>query len=421
MIGRERSPDTRIVVTGMGIISPMGNSIDDYWNGLVAGKSGVEYIQSFDASDFPCVVAGEVRDFEPERYMPAKQVRRLARFSQLAVAASKEAIENAGLDLENEDREMIGVILGNGIGSFPDTEEQAAIFFDRGHSRVAPTFMPKMLPNMAAANVAMAFDLGGFNNTAITACAAGTQAIGDAAEAIRAGRANVMLGGGTEASLCELGLAAFCAMRALSQRKDDPHGSSRPFANGRDGFVPSEGAATLVLESLEHARERGAQILAELIGYGAGSDAHDFVAPREDGLGAARAMRWALKNAGLEPSDVSYINAHGTSTPLGDAAETTAIKLVFGESASRIPISSTKSMMGHLLGAAGAVEAVAAVRTLQTGTIHPTINLIDPDPACDLDYVPNEAREAEVRVVLSNSFGFGGQNACIVLSSPDDL
>jgi 3-oxoacyl-[acyl-carrier-protein] synthase II len=421
MIGRERTPDTRVVVTGMGIMSPLGNTIDEYWNGLVTGTSGVEYIESFDAREYPCVVAGEVRDFEPEQFMPAKQVRRLARFSQLAVAAAKRAIEDAGLDLESEDREMIGVLLGNGIGSFPDTEEQAETFFERGHGRVAPTYMPKMLPNMAAANVAMAFDLGGFNSTAITACAAGTQAIGDAVEVIRSGRANVMLAGGTESGICGLGLAAFCAMRALSQRKDNPHGSSRPFDSGRDGFVPSEGAGTLILENLEHAQARGARILAEITGYGAGSDAHDFVAPRADGLGAARAMKWALSNAGLQPSEVSYINAHGTSTPLGDAAETTAIKLVFGDSAPQIPVSSTKSMIGHLLGAAGAVEAIAAVKTLQTGTIHPTINLDDPDPACDLDYVPNVARQADVRVVLSNSFGFGGQNACIVLSRPDDL
>ncbi len=421
MIGKVRTPDQRVVVTGMGIMSPLGNTVDEYWNGLVAGTSGVEYIQSFDASEFPCVVSGEVRDFNPELYMPAKQVRRLGRFSQFAVAASKDAIEDAGLDLDAEDREMIGVILGNGIGSFPDTEEQASVFFERGHSRVSPTFMPKMLPNMAAANVAMAFDLGGFNNTAITACAAGTQAIGDAAEAIRAGRANVMLAGGTEAGICALGLAAFCAMRALSQRKDDPHGSSRPFDSGRDGFVPSEGAATLILESLERAQARGAHIYAEILGYGAGSDAHDFVAPREDGKGAARAMRWAIANAGIDPSEVDHINAHGTSTPLGDIAETTAIKLVFGDSAARIPVTSTKSMVGHLLGAAGAVEAVAAVQTLQSGTIHPTINLTDPDPSCDLDYVPNEARQANPSVVLSNSFGFGGQNACIVLSKLDDV
>ena len=421
MIGRARTPDQRVVVTGMGVMSPLGNSIDEYWDGLVAGKSGVEYIEAFDATDFPCVVSGEVRGFNPELYMPAKQVRRLARFSQFAVAASKDAIEDAGLDLEAEDHEMIGVLLGNGIGSYPDTEEQANVFFDRGHSRIAPTYMPKMLPNMAAANVAMAFDLGGFNNTVITACAAGTQAIGDAAEAIRAGRANVMLAGGTEAGICALGLAAFCAMRALSQRKDDPHGSSRPFDSGRDGFVPSEGAATLVLESLERALARGAHIYAEVLGYGAGSDAHDFVAPREDGAGAARAMRWALANAGVQPSEVGYINAHGTSTPLGDTAETTAIKLVFDDLAPRIPVTSTKSMIGHLLGAAGAIEAVAAVQTLRTGVVHPTINLTDPDPSCDLDYVPTEARQADPNVVLSNSFGFGGQNACIVLSKPDDV
>jgi 3-oxoacyl-[acyl-carrier-protein] synthase II len=421
MIGRERSPAQRVVVTGMGIMSPLGNSVQEYWDGLVQGKSGVEYITAFDASEFPCVVAGEVRDFKPEDYMPAKQVRRLARFAQLAVAATKQAIEDAGLDLDTEDREQIGVLLGNGIGSYPDTEEAAKTYIERGWSRVSPFYMSKMLPNMAAANVAMAFQLEGYNNTAITACAAGTQAIGDAAEIIRSGRAHTMITGGTESGICALGLSAFCAMRALSQRKDDPHGASRPWDTGRDGFVPAEGAGILVLESLEHARARGAQVLAEVIGYGASSDAHDFVQPREDGLGAARTIRWALQNAGIQPTDVGYINAHGTSTPLGDAAETTAIKVVFGEGAYRVPVSSTKSMIGHLLGAAGGVEAVACVQTLRTGMIHPTINLVSPDPTCDLDYVPNTARKADVRVVLSNSFGFGGQNACIVLAKAEDV
>lgn len=421
MIGRERTPAERVVVTGMGAMSPLGQTVDDYWNGLIQGKSGIEYTTSFDATDFPCVVAGEVKDFQPENFMEAKQLRRLARFSQLAVAATKEAIESANLDLDSEDREQIGVVLGNGVGSLPDTEEQARVFINRGWSKVSPFYMSKMLPNMAAANVAMAFGLEGYNNTAITACAAGTQAIGDAVEVIRSGRAHTVITGGTESGLCALGLSAFCSMRALSQKKDDPHSASRPFDANRDGFIPSEAAGIMVVESLEHAKARGAPILAEIIGYGASSDAHDFVQPREDGKGASRTMRWALKNAGIEPTDVNYINAHGTSTPLGDAAETTGIKLVFGDAAYKIPVSSTKSMIGHALGAAGGIEAIACVKTLQTGIIHPTINLDTADPKCDLDYVPNTARQADVKVVLSNSFGFGGQNACIVMARPEDI
>ncbi len=416
MAAQDRTADQRVVVTGLGALTPLGNSIDEYWNGLVEGRSGIEYIESFDASEFPCVVAGEVRNFDASEYMPAKQVRRLARFSQLAVAASRQAVDDAGIDLETADVERIGVLLGNGIGSYPDTEEQSKVFYERGWSKVSPLYMSKMLPNMAAANVAMALGLVGYNNTVITACAAGTQAIGDAADMIRAGRADIIISGGSESSICAQGLAAFCAMRALSQRKDDPHGASRPFDTDRDGFVPTEAAGILVLESLSHAQERGATIYAEVAGYGASSDAFDFVQPRDDGAGAARTMRWALDNAGIDPSEVSYINAHGTSTPLGDAAETTAIKAVFGDRAYQIPVSSTKSMIGHALGAAGGVEAIAVVKSIQTGAIHPTINLQSPDPACDLDYVPNEARDADVRVALSNSFGFGGQNACVVFT-----
>ena len=416
MAAQDRMMDQRVVVTGMGALTPLGNSVDEYWAGLIEGRSGIDYIQSFDASEFPCVVAGEVRDFDASEYMPAKQVRRLARFSQLAVAAARQAIDDANLNLETQNRERIGVLLGNGIGSYPDTEEQSRIFMERGWSKVSPIYMSKMLPNMAAANVAMALGLEGYNNTVITACAAGTQAIGDAADIIRAGRADIIISGGSESSICAQGLAAFCAMRALSQRKDDPASASRPFDSDRDGFVPTEAAGILVLESLTHARGRGAPILAEVAGYAASSDAFDFVQPRDDGAGAARTMRWALENAGIEPSDVSYINAHGTSTPLGDAAETTAIHRVFGERAFQIPVSSTKSMIGHALGAAGGIEAIAVVKSIQTGVLHPTINLRSPDPACDLDYVPNEARNAEVRVALSNSFGFGGQNACVVFA-----
>lgn len=338
----------------------------------------------------------------------------MARFTQLAVAAARQAIEDSGLDLEKEDRTRIGTVLGNGNGGFPNTEEAMRTLVEKGGMRMDPFYVPKMLPNMAAAQVAIQFGLKGYNSTAVTACAASTQAIGEALEVIRRGKADVMVTGGTEAGISELGLASFCVMRALSTRNDEPEKASRPFDAERDGFVCAEGAAILVVESLEHAIRRGARILAELAGYGASADAYHIVAPCEDGEGAMRAMRWALEDAGVTPEEVSYINAHGTSTPLNDAAETKAIKAVFGDYAYKIPVSSTKSMIGHALGGAGALESVACVKTIETGVIHPTINYEHPDPECDLDYVPEGARRADVRVVLKNSFGFGGQNACLV-------
>ena len=398
----------------MGALSPLGESVGELWSGLVEGRSGIGPMTLCDPSDFPCQVAGEVTGFDPRQFIDRREARRMARFSQLAVAAAGLAIEDAGLDLSREDPERLGVVMGNGNGGFPTTEENARILFERGGMRVSPFFIPMILPNMAAANVSRLYGLKGYTSTVITACAAGNQAIGDAVEAVRRGAAEVVLGGGCEAGISHLGLGGFNVIKALTRQNDPPERASRPFEARRDGFVPSEGAAILVLERLEHAIGRGARVLAEVVGYGVSSDAFHAVQPDEDGEGAARAMRWALEDAGIGPDEVSYINAHGTSTPKNDLVETLAIKKVFGERAAQVPISSTKSMIGHALGGAGAVEAVACVETIRNGVIHPTINYEEPDPDCDLDYVPNVAREQEVETVLSNSFGFGGQNACLV-------
>jgi 3-oxoacyl-[acyl-carrier-protein] synthase II len=416
---KERPNEQRVVITGMGAITPLGLNVESYWDSLTKGISGIEFVSAFDATDYPCVVAGEIKGFDPKLYIEPKQVRRMSRFTQLAVAATEEAILSSQLKLDNEDREKIGVILGNGIGGFPDTEDQVKILAQRGWSKVSPLYMSKMLPNMAAGNVAMRYGLEGYNSTAVTACAAATQAIGDAVNVIKSGRAHTMITGGSEGAISAMGLAAFSAMRALSQRKDDPHGASRPFDSDRDGFVPAEAAGIFVIESLTHALNRKAPILAEIIGSASTSDAYDFVAPREDGSGAARTMNLAIKDAGIQSENIDYINAHGTSTPIGDLAETTAIKRVFGET-TQIPVSSTKSMTGHPLGASGAIEAIACVQTIRSGIIHPTINLDNPDPNCNLDYVPNVARKAEVKIALSNSFGFGGQNACVIISQYED-
>ena len=406
----------RVVITGMGAVTPLGDSIDAYWASLKKGESGIGAMTLVDPTDYPCKVAGEIPDFDPGKYINPREARRMARFSQTAVAAAALAIEDAELNLSAEDEERMGVVMGNGNGGFPDTEANARTLFNRGGMRISPFFIPMILPNMAAANVSRLFGLKGYTSTVITACAAGTQGIGEAAEAIRRGAADVVLGGGCEAGICQLGLGGFNVIKALSRSEVPPDKASRPFDANRDGFVPAEGAAILVLESLDHAMDRGANILAEVSGYGVSSDAFHAVQPDEDGAGAARAMRWAIENAGMQTTDIDYINAHGTSTPKNDMVETLAIKKVFGEGAYDVPISSTKSMIGHALGGAGALEAVACVKTIQDGIIHPTINYETADPDCDLDYVPNEARQAQVNTTLSNSFGFGGQNACIVLS-----
>ena len=416
-IDPSKSSRQRVVITGMGAITPIGLTVDEYWSALVQGKSGIGPITFFDSAGYPTTIDAEVKDFDPKAYMDAKEARRMARFSQFAVAAATMALQDARIDLAVEDPEQIGVVLGNGNGGLPNIEEEARTMFTRGGSRVNPFFMPMQLPNMAAAQISIRFGLKGYISTVITACAAGTQAIGEATEVIRRGKAAVMVTGGTESTISELGLAAFCALRALSTRNHEPARASRPFDKDRDGFVAAEGAGILVLESLDHALARGATILAEITGYGVSADAYHVVAPDAEGSGAARCMKLALADAHISPAQVDYINAHGTSTPLNDMTETLAIKRVFGEAAYSIPISSTKSMIGHLLGAAGGVEAVACVKTLLDGVIHPTINYETPDPQCDLDYVPNTARRAPVHTVLSNSFGFGGQNACLVFQA----
>jgi len=411
---------TRVVVTGMGAITAIGNSLDEFWANAIAGKSGIDILQAFDTTNYPVHIAGEVRDFNPDDYMDRRDARRMGRFSQFAIAATKQALRHADLDLADTNRDRVGVLMGNGIGGLQESQEAVRTIDRRGGMKMDPFYFPKMLPNMAAAHVALHVGAKGYNNTVITACAAGTQAVGDAMDLVRSGRVDVVLAGGTEATLCETGLGGFAVIRALSTQNDPPQKASRPFDAHRDGFVAAEGSGMLILESVEHAKARNAPILAEVAGYGACNDAYHVVAPSEDGDGAMRAMNEALSDAGIGHTDIDYINAHGTSTELNDKSETVAIKKVFGEDAYRVPISSIKSMIGHSFGAAGAIEAIASVQTIVTGTIHPTINYEYADPDCDLDYVPNSARQADVKAVLSNSFGFGGQNACLVFKRFED-
>ena len=415
MMNQAQSGRRRVVITGMGAITPLGQDIASSWDGMRSGRSGVRYMTLADTTNYPTKMAAEVPDWQPEAYIDRKEARRMARFAQFAVAAAGQAIEDAGINIAALDPERVGVYIGNGNGGYPNIDEAVRTLVARGGMRIDPFLMPKALPNMAAAQICLQFGIKGYIGTMITACAAATQAIGEAAEVIRRDDADIVLSGGTEAGIGELGLAAFSVMRAMTGRTEDPERASRPFDQDRDGFVPGEGAAVFVLEELEHARARGANIFCELTGYAATADAYHIVAPCADGDGAARAMQRALKRAGRRADEVSYINAHGTSTPLNDASETVAIKRAFGEHAYKVPISSTKSMIGHAFGGSGALELIGCVKAIETGVIHPTINYETPDPECDLDYVPNTAREADVRVVLKNSFGFGGQNACLVL------
>jgi len=409
------TPDrNRVVITGMGAITPLGQTPDAFWANLLAGKPGIGPMTLCDATDYPCRIAGEVRDFDPTQYIDGKEARRMARFSQLAVAAGLTAVESAGLDISQEDPYRVGVVLGNGNGGFPTLEDNCRVLAEKGGMRMTPFFFPMVLPNMAAANLSRYVGAHGYNSTATTACAASNQAIGQALDVIRRGSADVVLAGGTEAGISQLGLAGFAVMRALSTRNDEPEKASRPFDANRDGFVPSEGSAILVLENLGHAQKRNAAIIGEIVGFGCTSDAGHLVQPEETGASAAEAMKQALLDAGLGLDQVDYINAHGTSTPLNDALETVAIKRLFGDLAYKIPISSTKSMIGHSLGASGSLEAIACLKSINDGKVHPTINYQEADPACDLDYVPNQARSLDVKVVLSNAFGFGGQNACLV-------
>ena len=404
----------RVVITGMGAMTPLGETPEEYWNNLVSGKSGIGPMSLCDPDGYPCRISGEVSGFDPGTYIGSKEARRMARFTQLAVAAALQAVEAAAYDISKDDPYRVGVVLGNGNGGFPTLEENCRILTERGGMRMSPFFFPMILPNMAAAAVSRYTGAHGYNSTATTACAASNQALGDAMAVIQRGTADVMLAGGTEAGISLLGLSGFSVMRALSTRNDDPQKASRPFDSERDGFIPSEGSVIMVLESLEHALGRGADILAELAGFGSTSDAGHPVQPEENGTSAAEAMQMALNDAGVLLEQVDHINAHGTSTPLNDTLETVAIKRLFGDSAYNIPVSSTKSMIGHSLGAAGSLDAAACVKTITEGMIHPTVNYENPDPTCDLDYVPNQPRAKDVQVALSNAFGFGGQNACLV-------
>jgi len=408
-----RNGRTRVVVTGMGTVNPLGQNVEDYWHGLIEGRSTARPVESFPTDRLSTKFACEVHNFDPLDFMERKTAQRMARFSQLAVAASTMALADAKLDLSKEDSFRVGVDMGTGIGGFIEMTQGAISYATK--NRLNPLYAPMIIPNMAAASVAMAFHLRGPNTTVTTACAASTHTIGDATRMIQRGDADVMLAGGSEAGLCEVGFASFNAIRALSTRNDAPEKASRPFDRDRDGFVPGEGSGILVLESQEHALKRGARIHGEVLGFALTCDAFHQVAPDETGEAPAHAITLALADAGITPEDVDYVNAHGTSTQLNDAGETKALKLALGEHAYKVAISSTKSMIGHLLGAAGAVEAIATLLTINRGVVHPTINYENPDPACDLDYVPNVARRMEVRIAISNGFGFGGHNAVVVL------
>jgi 3-oxoacyl-[acyl-carrier-protein] synthase II len=409
---------TRVVVTGMGTVNPIGKNLDEYWHSLIEGKSGASPFERFPSERLTTKFGCQVNTFDPQDYIERKAASRMARFTQMAVAASGMAIADSGLDLAKEDEYRVGVAMGTGIGAFDDMTTGAHTFLSKG--RLNPLYAPMIIPNMAGATVAMQYHVRGPNTTITTACAASTQTLGEAARMIERGDADVMLSGGTEASLCEVGIASFNAIRALSTRNEAPEKASRPFDRDRDGFVPAEGAGTLVLESREHAISRGARIYGEILGYGTTNDAYHQVAPDETGQAPAKAISLALADAHIEPGDVDYVNAHGTSTQLNDAGETKALKIALGDHAYKVAISSTKSMLGHLLGAAGAVEAIATLLTINNGMIHPTINYENPDPACDLDYVPNTARHKDVRIAISNGFGFGGHNAVIVLGRYED-
>ncbi|HEY51511.1 MAG TPA: beta-ketoacyl-ACP synthase II [Dehalococcoidia bacterium] len=404
----------RVVVTGMGTLSPLGLDTKTTWEGLVAGQSGIDYITLFDPADMEVKFAGEVKGFVPTDYVERKEARRMDRFAQLAVAASREAVESSRLEINHTNSEDIGVIIGSGIGGLTTLFEQAKILVERGPDRVSPFLAPMMIADIAAAQISIALGIKGPNFCTTSACSSGSDAIGAACELIRHGDARVMLAGGTEAIINPLGITAFSALKAISTRNDAPKKASRPFDAERDGFVISEGACVLILEKLGHALKRGAPVLAEVAAYGATADSFHVTQPLESGEGAAKAMRIALKKAGLSPTDIDYINAHGTSTQLNDTMETRAIKTVFGNYAYRVPISSTKSMLGHLIGCAGATEALICILSIMNGIIPPTINYDHPDPDCDLDYVPNVAREAEVNTALSNSFGFGGHNSVLI-------
>ena len=413
MIGN--STERRVVVTGLGVVSALGLDSDTFWNNIIAGRCGIDKITAFDVSKYDCQIAAEVKNFDPAPAFPSpKEIRRTDRFAQFGVYAGYQALQDAGLDLDKLDRDETGVFIGSGIGGLYTVEEQHKILLSKGPGRLSPFLIPMLILNMASGLFSMFYKLRGPNLATCSACATSTHAIGEAWRTIKMGDAKVMFAGGTEATIVPMGIGGFCAMKAMSTRNDDPQRSSRPFDAERDGFVMGEGAGVIVMEDLEHARARGARIYCELIGYGNTADANHMTAPAPEGEGAARCMKAALRSAGLRPEDISYINAHGTSTPQGDICETQAIKNVFGARARRIAVSSTKGATGHMLGASGAVEMAICAKAIQTNVVPPTINYEHPDPECDLDYVPNTAREMTVSAVLNNSFGFGGHNATMV-------
>ncbi|MFC1870981.1 beta-ketoacyl-ACP synthase II [Chloroflexota bacterium] len=409
----------RVVITGVGIVSPLGLDVASTWQGLIAGRPAVDYITLFDASTFDVKIAAEVKGFDPLQYVDRKRAKRTDRFTQFALAASLEAIENSHLRIDSSNGHEVGVIIGSGMGGLTTLSEQFKVLHNEGNSRISPFLIPKIIPNMASGEVSIQLGAKGSNYSVSSACASGTHAIGDAFTIIRQGHAQVMLAGGSEAVVVPIVIAGFSAMRALSTRNSEPSKASRPFDAERDGFVVGEGAAVLVMENLEFALKRDASILAEIVGYGATADAYHFTQPDENGENIKRAMSLSLQQAHLRPENIDYINAHGTSTKLNDATETKVIKSLFGEYAYKVPVSSIKSMLGHTIGAAGAIEAVVSVLTIQNGIIPPTINLDNPDPECDLDYVPKVARQRKTRTVLSNSLGFGGHNASLVFAAYD--
>lgn len=405
----------RAVITGMGVVSPVGNNLVEFWQNLLQGKSGIGPLTRFDTSDLPTKAAAEVKDFEPTDWISKKESRHMDRFAQFALAAAKMSLQDAGLDMAKVNKERSGVVMGCGIGGVSAFEDQKEVLMAKGVNRVSPFFVPMLISNMAAGHLSIEFGLLGPSMTVVTACASATNAVGEALRIVQRGEADVVLCGGTEAPITPLAFAGFCAMKAMSTEKENPEQACRPFDKRRSGFVMGEGAGVLVLESLEHAKARGARIYAELAGYGSTSDAYHITAPAPGGSGAARAMGLALEDAALAPEDIAYINAHGTGTGPNDLEETAAVKTVFGDWAAKLAISSTKSMTGHLMGAAGAIEAIVCALSIERGEIPPTINYGEPDPDCDLDYVTDQARRKEVRAAMSNSLGFGGHNATIVL------
>jgi len=403
----------RVVVTGMGVVSSVGIGVEEFWSSIKAGKSGISYLTRFDVTNYPAKVGGEIKDFDPTKYIEKKEARRMDRYCQYAIAAAKMALDNSGIDLDKIDHDRMGVIVGSGIGGIETLEDQYNVLITKGPGRVSPFFIPMMIANMASGQIAIRFGAKAFNECVVTACATGTNAIGDAFKVIQRNAADIMIAGGSEAAITPTAIAGFCNMGALS-KNPDPQTACRPFDKERDGFVMAEGSGILILEEYEHAKNRGANIIAEIAGYGSNDDAYHITAPAEGGEGAAKCMMEAIKDAGIKPDEIGYINAHGTSTDMNDKFETMAIKNVFGEHAYKLAVSSTKSMTGHMLGAAGAVEAIITIKALHEGFLPPTINYKTPDPECDLDYVPNKGREADIQYALSNSFGFGGHNAVLL-------